>query len=128
MRDLHDNIRASVTLAPATRTASANGTSVDLAGFEAAEVVVATGTITDGTHTIELQDSDDGATFAAVADAFLLGSEPAIGAADDNKTFRVGYVGGKRYLRASVTVSGATSGGTYGAVVIAGYPRHAPVA
>jgi hypothetical protein len=50
-RELVGRIKVSQTLAPAARTASANGTGVDLQGFEAVAVVITPGTITDGTHT-----------------------------------------------------------------------------
>lgn len=129
-KDLVNNISVATTLAPAVRTASANGAGVDLQGYEGAVVVVQTGAITDGTHTIEVQESaDDGATdpYAAVADADLQGTEPAIGPTDDNKVYEIGYIGRKRYIRAAVTVAGATSGGAYAATVVRGLPRKAPV-
>jgi hypothetical protein len=131
MADLFNNLLVKPTLAIAARTASANGTTVDRgedgSGFGAAMVVVHTGTITDGTHTIEVQDSPDGTTWTAVADQYLQGAEPAIGAADDDKVYEIGYVGIQRYVRATVTVAGATSGGTYGASVILGHPAKGPV-
>lgn len=105
-------------LVPAARTASADGAGVDLAGFERALVVVSSGTITDGTHTIEVQESDDNSSFSAVADADLEGTEPAIAAANDDTVWELGYVGTKRYIRAVVTVAGATTGGVYGAQVV----------
>lgn len=131
MKLLYDNVLFKRSLSPAARTANANGVGVDRAEdnnfFQDAAVVVSTGTITDGTHTIEVQHSDDNATWAAVPAAELLGAEPAIVAADDDKTFVLGYLGQKRYLRAIVTVAGATTGGVYGAVVALGSPRNAPV-
>ncbi len=124
--DIKNSVSAAQSLAPATRTASANGAGVDLAGYDAAVVVVSTGTITDGTHTIEVQESDDDTTYTAVADADLDGTEPAIGATDDNVVYELGYHGIKRYVRVAVTVSGATSGGAYGANVIRGKGRKLP--
>lgn len=127
MKDLYNNVSVAQTLAPAARTASANGAGVDLAGYGSAVVVVETGTITDGTHTIEMQESDDNSTFTAVADTNLQGTEPTIGAADNNKVYKIGYLGNKRYLRVAVTVAGATSGGVYGAHVVRGAARKSPV-
>lgn len=124
MRDLKNNLDAVLSLSPAARTASANGTGVDLKGYEAALVLVQTGTITDGTHTIEVQESDDNSTFTAVADADLQGTEPAIGATDDDKVFEIGYLGAKRYIRVAVTVASATTGGVYAASVARGRARH----
>lgn len=126
-KDLVNNISAAITLPPATRTADANGTGVDLRGYGSAAVIVVTGTITDGTHAITVQESDDNSTWSDVADADLIGTEPSIGAADDNKLYEIGYRGRKRYLRANVAVSGATNGGTYGAIVVRGRPQVAPV-
>jgi len=125
-RDLVNSISVAQTLAPGTRTANENGAGVDLQGYESAVVVVETGTITDGTHTIEIQESDDNSTFTAVADADLQGSEPVIGAADDNKVYEIGYLGNKRYIRVSVTVAGTTTGGVYGAAVIRGHAKSKP--
>lgn len=127
MQDLYGEISVGQSLAPAARTASANGTGVDLQGFDAAVVVVETGTITDGTHTIEVQESDELASgYTAVADADLQGTEPAIGGPDDNKVYEIGYLGTKRYVRVAVTVAGATTGGVYAAHVVRGRPRKQP--
>ncbi|MYS47539.1 hypothetical protein GTY23_41495 [Streptomyces sp. SID5998] len=131
MRDAYSNITVRETLGIATRTASTNGTGVDRAAggcdFQDAMVVVHTGVITDGTHAIDVQESDDNTTFTSVAASELQGTEPSIGSADDNKMYVVGYKGTKRYLRVAVTASGTTSGGTYGASVILANPRTAPV-
>lgn len=131
-KDLYNNLLVKQTIVPAVRTTTATGTNVDRkedgSDFQAALIVVATGTITDGTHTIEVQDSADGTTFAPVADDYLQGVEPAIVAADDNKVFELGYLGLKRYLRVVVTVSGSpATGGAIGAAVVLGMPAVAPV-
>lgn len=124
MRDLKNNLQTVTSLAPATRTASANGSGVDLQGFDAAMVSFVVGTITDGTHTPSLEESSDNAVFTAVAAADLIGSFAALASATNQS---VGYRGGKRYLRAVSTVSGATTGGVYGAVVLRGRPAQGPV-
>ncbi len=132
-RSVYTNVtpRASLTIAARSANTTVNGSGVDrnIGGdmHRSAMVVVHTGAITDGTHTIEIQDSDDNASFTAVADQYLQGTEPAIGASDDNSLFVIGYIGSRRYLRVSVTTAGATSGGTYGAVVLLGEPRRGPV-
>ncbi|GHH87818.1 hypothetical protein [Streptomyces capitiformicae] len=125
---------AKPTIVPAgARTTTTTGTTVDRmtdeGGFRSALVVVSTGTITDGTHTVEVQDSDNGSSWAAVADEFLQGSEPAIGASHDDTVFEVGYTGHRRYLRVVITVSGTpATGGIYGAVILLGWPRKMPPA
>ncbi|MFD9047682.1 hypothetical protein [Streptomyces zaomyceticus] len=131
MKDAYNSITVRETLPIATRTASANGTGVDRAAggamFQDALVIVHTGTITDGTHAVDVQESDDNSSFTSVAASELQGAEPSIVAADDNKMYVVGYKGLKRYLRVAVTASGTTSGGVYGASVVLANPRTAPV-
>ncbi len=112
-------------LAPAARTASANGTGVDLANFASATVAFSVGTITDGTHTPSVEESDDNSTYTAVAAANLIGTLAALAS---NTNQRVGYRGSKRYVRAVTTVAGATTGGVYAGVVIRGDARKQPVA
>lgn len=126
--DLYSNLDVAESLVPAARTSSGNGAEVDIRGYHGAMVVIETGVITDGTHTIEVKEADaPGGTFTAVADADLQGTEPAIGSADDNKVYRIGYKGTKGALRVDVTVAGATTGGVYSASVVRGHPRKAPV-
>lgn len=112
-------------LAPAARTATANGTGVDLQNFQSATVAFVVGTITDGTHTPTVQESDDNSTFDAVAAADLIGTLAALAT---NTNQRIGYKGSKRYVRAVSTVAGATTGGVYSAVVLRGDARKQPVA
>lgn len=126
--DQYSLVDHAISLAPATYTATTNGTGVDLQGFHAATVLVTTGTITDGTHAISLEESDDNTNWSAVASGDILGTLPSIGAANDNATYRFGYIGTKRYIRVVSTVSGATSGGVYSAVVLRGRPENAPTA
>jgi hypothetical protein len=127
MKDMFNSYNAAPSLSPAARTASANGVGVDLQGFEGALVLIQTGVITDGTHVFEVQESSDNATFTAVADTDLLGTEPTAGATDDDKVYRVGYVGTKRYIRVVSTASGTTTGGVYGSSVVRGFARKQPV-
>jgi hypothetical protein len=126
-KDMYNSINAAPTLSPAARTANANGVGVDLQGFEGALVLIQTGVITDGTHAFEVQESDDNVTFTAVADADLQGTEPSVGATDDDKVYRIGYVGTKRYVRVVSTASGTTTGGIYGASIAQGFARKQPV-
>lgn len=112
-------------LTPAARTATANGTGVDISGFHSAEVAFVVGTITDGTHTPSVQESDDNSAFTAVAAADLIGTLAALATGANQ---RVGYRGTKRYLRAVSTVAGATTGGVYAGVVVRSDARKQPVA
>lgn len=132
VQQMYETSIAKRSLSPAARTATANGVAVDknIAGGAAdAIVVIATGTITDGTHTISIEDSADGSTgWAAVPAAQLQGTVPVIGAADDDKVFEVGVIDSKQFLRVTSTLSGApVTGGVYGAVIVLGDLRTTPV-
>jgi len=126
--DLKNGFDAAQSLRPQARTASANGTGVDLAGFDGAVVVIDVGLWTDGSHTFEVQDSPDNSTFTAVADSFLQGAEPVVdGATDDDQIYRIGYLGVGKFLRVITTVSGTTTGAVYAAAIVRGKGRKQPV-
>lgn len=122
-RDIDKDISVAQTLTPAARTATATGTTVDLAGFNVAAFVVAAGTVTDGTHTPDPEESDDGSAWSNIAAQHLSGTPAAIvtGAVQE-----IGYLGSKRYVRMNVTVAGATTGGVYGCHVIRSGARTLP--
>jgi len=122
--DLYNNLNVVATLAPAARTAAGTGTAVDLQGYEGALIQAVVGTITDGTHTLTVEESADGTTWTAVAAANLQGSFANLAS---NVNQKVGYLGTKRYIRVNATVSGATTGGVYAVAVVRGNPRKAPV-
>ena len=135
-RTVYNHVRAKATLAIAARTAAANGTAVDrqLSGasgtnewFSSATLVVHTGAITDGTHAITLEVSDNNSDWEAAASGDLQGSLPSIGSSNDDTLYEVGYTGTKRYLRAVTTPSGTTTGGVYGAVILLGFPNTLPL-
>lgn len=123
--DLKSNIKDSMSLAPAARTATANGTGVDISGAGGVEILWVVGAITDGTHTPSIEESDDNSTFAAVAAGDLIGTLAALAASTNQK---VGYRGTKRYIRAVTTITGSpATGGVYGAVVLQSGKRKRPV-
>jgi len=131
-KDLHNNVDDRVALniqAISTNTTTA-GAIIDTAGYESIEFVVQSGTITDGTYTVLLQeDTDSGlATATTVATDYTIGTLPAFVATDDNVTKRIGCVPTKRYVRLSLVSTGVTTGGTLGAVAVLGHPLQAPVA
>lgn len=108
---------AIISLAPAARNATANGTGVDLqASGGGAVVELIPGAWTDGTHAFKLQDSADNSTFTDVAASEVDGSFTSITAATTTVQ-RVAYLGSKRYIRVVATVTGATTGAIYGAIV-----------
>ncbi len=125
MRDMKNNVDAVTSINPAAQTATINGAGVDLRGFDSAMAVFHPGTMTDGTHTPKIQESDDDSTYTDVASADQQGTLAALAS---NTVQRAGYIGSKRYIRAVSTVAGATAGGVYGALVLRGSPHIAPVA
>ncbi|WP_084963745.1 hypothetical protein [Thermoactinospora rubra] len=133
MKDLYNNALSRHSVAVANRTnGTVSGTGVDRAQFgnmaNAVMIVAVAGAITDGTHAVNVQESDDNSTWADAPASALLGTEPSFTSANANSTADVGYIGTKRYVRAQVVTTGATTGGAVGAVVILGDPRNAPVA
>lgn len=133
-RTLYNYADAKLSVTRAVRAnGTVNGTGVDRLALathgkcESALVVITTDTITDGSHAVTIQESDDNTAWNNVAAADLQGAAPTIVAADDDKVFQVGYTGSKRYIRPSVTTSGATTGGAFSAVVVWGFPDKAPI-
>ena len=142
MKDLKNNIGVVQSLAPAARSSDADGTGVDLQGFESATVVIDMGAegITLSTTNkieIELEHSDDDATYTDVtSSADVIGATPdsngVIATFDDPgeapAISSVGYIGGKRYIRAVANFSGTHGSATpLGVSVIKGHARKNPV-
>lgn len=98
-------------LKPAARTATATGSTIDCLGYDAVEILIDSGTCTDGTHTVSLTESSDDTTYTAVAAGDLEGTFPAIITTNDDQCYTVGYRGTKRYLRPVITVSGSPGTG-----------------
>lgn len=121
---------------------------VDLANYNGATIYLLAGNWTDGTLTPVIQESDtdvDG-NYASVAAADLItwaatsatdhtpsktgNAQPAaISSAATAINQRVGYIGGKRWIRVNMTVTGSPSTGCgYDAIIQAGEARNLPPA
>ena len=126
-RDLYSNIGVIAAVVPAVLTATNTSAAIDVRGYNSATVVINTGAIvTAGNFTPKLQESDaSGSGFTDVVAADLIGSFPAALAADT--AYRVGYKGGKRYLKTVLTLNSGTSIAA-SAVLVLGHPDLAPVA
>lgn len=125
MRDsMYDDTTARLTLPIAARTTNTtvNGSTVDLQGtanfFRSAMLIGISAAITDGTHTVVLQESDDATAWTNVAAGDLQGTLTAFTTGNQNALQRQAYLGGKRYLRANVTSATVTTGGTVGAIIL----------
>ncbi|MBC8284360.1 MAG: hypothetical protein H8E32_11150 [Nitrospinae bacterium] len=124
MKDIKNNFDAVNSIDPDDYAADANGTGIDIRGFDGSAVVFSVGTVTDGTHTPKIQESDDNSNWTDVSTNDQEGSLVDL-VSDTNQ--RVGYKGDKRYLRAMLTITGATTGTQAAALIIRGIPHHAPV-
>ena len=122
-RDISNRTVAVATQVPAVVTSDANGTGVDLQGFESAMVVVNTGAEGDtlsGSVKFDfiLEDSDDDSTYTAVTSS----TSVTEGSVDSSGIFltldangetpqisQIGYIGGKRYIRCKIDATGKIS-------------------
>jgi len=136
LNDLKDNIHATAAMHPAEYSATkADNPIIDLQGYESCVFIVSTGAISaaDGTntYTFTVEHGDDVALGDATSAAsYLQGSFAVLNSttADDVQVMsKVGYVGGKRYVRLVATEAN-TFQGFVSAVAILGSPRVAPVA
>ena len=137
MNELSSNIKLVQSLAPAVRTADANGDGVDTKGFENAMICVDTGvegiTLSSSNKIeFELEHSDDDTTYTDATSADVNGTLGANGNfltldanAETPQISEIEYVGGKRYVRVVVNFSGTHGTGTpCSAFVALGKPRH----
>ena len=131
MRDLSNNIVPANSIINAVKTAAANGTGVDLQGYESAMIVVSVGAEGDTlaanlNFQISLEHSDDDSTYTDAAQADIIDGTIA---ADGvflilDGTGWIGYVGGKRYVRVVIAKTGTHSNGTpISALVLKGNAR-----
>jgi hypothetical protein len=136
MRDLLNAINLKRVLSPASvadNTAQV-GQIIDRLGFDSVTYAILTGAIADAdaTFTVLLEESDDSGMSGAVAvaDADLLGTEALAGWQfdDDNECRKLGYIGGKRYTRMTITPVGNGSAAVFGAMAILGHPVYQPTA
>jgi len=137
MKDIFSETALADLLPVATYAADNTPAAVDLLGFEAAEIALAIGVggITfSGTNKIEfvLTHSDDNSSYANVADADMKGVTgiangivKALTAAHAAaEVIKLGYVGGKRYLKLLADFSGTHGTGTpLAATVVKGRPH-----
>jgi hypothetical protein len=119
-------------LAPATlMDGTVHGAPVDRAvsgGNEAAIVMVLAGSIAGGTHALTIEDSADGESgWAEIAAAQIQGAVPTITVDDSNSLFEVGIGRTRRFVRISITTTGALlDGGVIGAAIVLGELRFSP--
>jgi len=134
MKDNFNEINVKRVLSPASvadNTAQV-GEIVDSKGFNSLTYLIATGSLADAdaTFTVLLEDGDASnlADAVAVADAYLLGTEALASFifSDDNKCFKLGYIGNKRYTRLTITPGGNASAALLSAVAVLGEAQIQP--
>ena len=109
-------------------------TIVDTAGFEGCTLILITGTLTDADATFALTLEHGNA--ANLSDSLVPVQADLVGTgalanftfADDIKCFKIGYVGAKRYLRATVTPSANTGNFFMAGIWMLNGSRFAPTA
>jgi hypothetical protein len=135
-KDLHNNIDIKRAISPVSVSDNTAQVSqiLDTRGYESIELVIATGSIADAdaTFSVLIEDGDSSTLTdaAAVSDTFLLGTEALAGFQfdDDNECRKIGYVGGKRYVRATITPASNASAALFSAVWVLANARTAPTA
>ncbi len=113
-----------------TNTTTA-GAIVDTQGFDSLTWAIQSGTLTDGTYTVLIEEGDAAnlSDAAAVADADLTNTELSasfVDLTDDNQASKIGYIGSKRYVRLSIVSAATTVGALIGSVAILGNPSDKP--
>jgi hypothetical protein len=129
MRDLMNSVHVKPAFAPkaaVTDTTAQVSTSCNLQGFSSCMLAFITGTNADAdvTYTVLIEDSADDSSYAAVDDAYLNGTEvlAAFQFDDDGEVRKIGYTGGKQYVRATITPVGNTGNFFLGGVWVLGHP------
>jgi hypothetical protein len=140
VKDLYSNISLVQAVAPVNVLDATVPTTVeiDLQGFDSCVIEISHGAkaVGDaGTIDVTLTHADDDGTgssgdYANVAAADVLGVTPSSGVvfnlaagAVDAAVARVGYVGGKRFIKAAVTETGDNATGTIMSItIIKGHP------
>ena len=130
MKDLSNNLSPANSIINAVKTAAANGTGVDLQGYEGALAVVTVGaegdTLSGSVYfEISLEHSDDNSTYTDCAQADIVDGTIAAGGIwlmldgtaggnpdSTGSVHQVGYRGGKRYVRLVLAKTGTHSNGT----------------
>lgn len=132
--DLFDTIKASLAMPP--KAAVTNDTAfvseiVDTANFGSCVFIGIHGTNADAdaTYTVLVEDGNNSSLTdnAAVADEHLHGVEAmGLDFADDNKVFKIGYCGPKRYVRVTITPANNTGNAFIAGIWLQGHPRVKP--
>jgi hypothetical protein len=119
--DFVNNAVLGVSIHEGAHTSTIAGSGVDLElvmyqGF----LIAFLGTMTDGTHTVTLTESknDNTADASGTADVYTtLANGPSVVLGSSDTVQLASFTRTKRYVKATSTVSGATTGGVYGVLL-----------
>lgn len=139
-RDMQNSIKQVQAISPLTIGANATKTGriVDRKGYAGVEFIAAYGAVstTGSVVTLVVFDGDVTGTMTSVADTNLIGTEalasllattPRTSGVSRNVSKRIGYKGGKRYVRVDAVQTGTTSAGCVAVDAILFNPEAGPV-
>lgn len=133
MKDLMSRVNLKRVISPvsvADNTAQV-GQVIDRQGYDSLMYAIVTGSLADvdATFAVTLEESDaSGSGFTAVAAADLIGTTALASFlfSDDDKCFKLGYKGNKRYTRLTITPSANASAALIAAVAVLGHAAVQP--
>jgi hypothetical protein len=118
-KNLQELTQCVQSIPPGAITSDTHGDPVDCVGGGAVTVLFFLGTWTDGSHEFGIEVSADNDSWDLAPAADLAGSCPTVAKkGDDSIGILVSYLGGKRFVRASVLVSGTPEDGLIASAVI----------
>lgn len=136
-RDLCNNVNILPAIPPAATTSDNTAfvsSIIPTAGYESLTFAIAAGSLADAdaTFAVTMEHGDasnlSDTTVPAATDLIGTTALASFTFAADNKTFKIGYVGGKGFVRMTVTPSNNTGACYVSAVAILGHPHNAPTA
>lgn len=133
-RDLFSEVKCSRGISPAAATTDNTAyvsQIVDTQNFDSTLFVGQLGSVADADATLTVLVEDGNVSNlsdnAAVADEYLIGVEAmGLNFDSDNKTFKIGYKGLKRYVRVTITPASNTGNIFLAGVWIQGHARTSP--
>lgn len=107
-RDVRLELDPVVSVAPQSIGGAVTGATVDLAGCDAALIILDSGAAT-AAATVKIRESDDDSTYSDVADTDLIGlTGNTSGVLQTASTVvKVSYIGAKRYIKVNATAGTA---------------------
>lgn len=137
MRDLAHNLHIKPAFVPAaavTDNTAQVSSILDTANYDSAMLAFVTGTLSDADATfavlLEESDASDMSGANAVADQDMIGTEAlsSFTFSDDGECRKLGYIGFKRYIRATITPTGNTGNLFLGGMWVQGHAASRPTA